>query len=207
VTVSPFPSWSWVGWVGAVELDSPLEYENAGLKFYKVLSDGRLSHIKQRSVTPRFESYLLSIGRSLPDYSWRNDQRMTIEPSDLPATLSDGISSAIVAFWTSTAVLDVKHDQVEYCGIMAPQILAHGEDIEVEWRQKPQFDTTRLEERCKFAIIGRHYLEGPGDGYQLAVLMVSDGEDGLVRRRGLLVMNETDWNALENRQWEKVFLR
>lgn len=196
-----------MGWVGAVELDSPLQYENAGLVLYRIRSEESLLPVEQLNVTQSFEAHLTNAGRPLPEHSWRNSQMTTITPSDVPDTVfSQKVEPAVLCFWTSTAVLEVEYDKVDDCGVLVPQMSSNGEVLEAEWKQKPLHCVAQASERCKFAVISRHYLEVPEYGFQLVVLMLSDDDKGLVYRRGLVIMFEKDWIALTDRKWEKPFL-
>ena len=123
VVSSPFPSWSWLGWHGP----SPMPTMNRallggrlGLKFYSIQNDGTPLVLDENPfVGPerdfskkeymKYSDLHEQIGypRDFPHSSIRYENR-TVYAGDIPQEiLSRRHRPSILAFWTSTAILDM----------------------------------------------------------------------------------------------------
>ena len=138
----PFPSWSWLGWMGTVKyfnaLRGKLDATTVDLGFYYFFG-GKLLSVNQSGGT-----------RSLTEMGVREDGDKTIVTlEDIPKSLDRVLvqevdQSNILIFWSSTARLHVRHDGVDSKG-NAKLILSHGagnkrKDIDARlWFQKPSF--------------------------------------------------------------------
>lgn len=207
-TLCPFPSWSWVGWVGPNNLGQTfgsLFSRTPGLVFYHLDSSGqprelppdqRLQELNSAAKTDRSES-LSSL--------WK-ESRTIVAATDVPEIVfKRRIAPAILCFWSSTAMLKVQHEMGDDFGFPVPLVSHNGRAIYCIWTHKPEFEKGNEDQMAKFIVIARDSLEEVRQKEQLAVLYTCC-EDGVTYRRGQMSINELDWIALDNRNWELVIL-
>lgn len=206
----PFPTWSWLGWVGYIDFEDTCGYldcEDAGLVFYRVRANGVPEKIEQNT---RFRTYWGSFYQGIPvvpDYSWRKDQRIEDQTSDVPnAIFSRNLHPLTLMFWTSCAELKVEHDRGDQYGQPVPKLSDDGKTVKAYWPHCPSYLRDNMIEYVKFIVISRGPLEHIGGKATLSVLMVEEDADGLMRRRGMATVDESQWIELRNREWRLVFL-
>lgn len=203
-----FPSWSWVGWVGDIifaQLFGKLTSRTPGLVFYNLDPDGQPRIMPQES---KFSEPKLrpSVKRNRSvSPTWKDESKWEIIRADIPEMVfMRGMEPTILCFWSSTAVLHVKHGAGDHFGTPVPLLSHNGSPIAGLWNHVPQCESG-LEEFTKFIVIARDSLELQRNNDQLAVIL-SGSEDGVYYRRGLVSINETEWIALDNRAWELIIL-
>jgi hypothetical protein len=210
VDLCPFPSWSWVGWVGRIIFDDLFGYldsKNAGLVFYTLQEDGRPQPILQNTKFRPYKPWYSKTDPQPPDYSWRDENRTDVTAAQVPKEIfSRRIHPTVICFWTSTAILEVHHDAGDHAGSPVPQISRNGLVLDTFWPHKPRASSEKTTEQAKFIVIGRGSLEDVRGKNELSVLMVDEDHDGVLYRRGMAEVNESQWVALDNREWEIVFL-
>lgn len=111
-----------------------------------------------------------------------------------------------MCFLTSTATLEVHHDTKHHYGSPAPQISRDELVLDTLWSHKPQMSFGKVIEQVKFIVVGRESVEDIRDHVQLFTLMADEDDNGVLYRRGMAVVNETQWVTLNNRVWEIVSL-
>ncbi|KAI8635636.1 heterokaryon incompatibility protein-domain-containing protein [Xylariaceae sp. FL1651] len=224
---SHFPSWSWVGWVGRVyfhELFGPLDGEHAGLKFYHLENTGTGETFTIRPIpqnkTFRVDGYEYSKPFQGTNPSWRGDTDAIIKPSDVPVgLLRPELRHTVLAFWTSCVELSLQYDKnargknkwdTENFSLWVDDTMK----LDVMWDQYPPVaedvghDGNGGIQRSliKCIVVGRDSLERRRERGQLRVLLVARHPSGGLSREGQVAIWEEDWNQLENRRWEVVFL-
>ena len=223
VMSSPFPSWSWVGWHGP----SPMPTMNRallggrlGLKFYSIQLDGTPLVLDENPfVGPERdfskEEYMkysdlheqIGYPRDLPHSLIRYENR-TVSAADIPQKiLSSKCLPSILAFWTSTAILDMKYEGY-YNGVRhCSQIdLSHGVvHFSSTWERNENFKPNG---KGKFIVIGTERIRmSHGGDVTVNLLLVDQDELGISYRHKLVTYTpESIWEKLENRKWELVFL-
>jgi hypothetical protein len=105
----PFPTWSWVGWVGEihfVECFGSLISADAGLKFYMINKSGRLEFIEEDKCS-NTKRPLEDLETMVTHPLWVPESRKEIKASEIPIYLfSAEIAPTVLAFWTSCAFFD-----------------------------------------------------------------------------------------------------
>ena len=212
VDLCPFPSWSWVGWVGRIIFDDLFGYldsKNAGLVFYTLHEDDQPQPILQNTKFRPYRPYRLlysKTDRQPPDYSWRDENRTDVTTAHVPKEIfSRRIHPTIICFWTSTATLEVHHDANDHAGTPVPQISRNGLVLNTSWPHKPRGSSEKVIEQVKFIVIGRESLEDVRGKNELSVLMVDEDHDGVLYRRGMAIVNESQWVALRQSRMEGCF--
>lgn len=105
-TLCPFPSWSWVGWVGDVSFDTncqSLNSEAVDIVFYYLDGSGA---VVQATGSPKTHNVAAS-----PASVWKEPESRTIVTlENIPeSVLPRSIASNILFFWSSSAELHVEH--------------------------------------------------------------------------------------------------
>jgi hypothetical protein len=209
-TEVPFPSWSWVGWLGQVPMFKSfrkLTYMDAGIIFYKISSNGHPELIWQHvSLSIKRDSKIPPIRLK---GSWRDESRNRITENDISnVVFTRKLWPIILACWSSTTVATFWHKNhdgtIRLFGRMAQGDL----EIRLSWDhflERPS-DASVISEKVKLIIIGREESSNPGVPDTLVALVSNaETESGLTYRRGLANISESDWISL-NRKWEKIFL-
>lgn len=222
VVSSPFPSWSWLGWHGP----SPMPTMNRallggrlGLKFYSIQSDGTPLVLDENPfVGPerdfskkeymKYSDLHEQIGypRDLPHSSIRYENR-TVYAGDIPQEiLSSRHRPSILAFWTSTAILDMKYEGYNGYHHCSRIDLSHG-DVHFcsAWERNENFKPSG---KGKFIVVGTERIRmSHGGDVTVNLLLVDQDELGISYRNKLVTYTpESTWEKLENRKWELVFL-
>ncbi|KAG0624160.1 hypothetical protein M758_3G228400 [Ceratodon purpureus] len=192
VTRCPFPSWSWVGWVGEVVFVAlflgNLKSETVDLIFYHLDGSG----------LPRIIVQAAAATQSLSQISIRkDDDRTIVTPEDIPeSVLTRSIARNILFFWSSAAILHVRHE------VDKPSLSCKGKVVPSLWSHEP-LSHPGHEEEAEFVVIGRESPKRKED--RLALLLVS-WENGVAYRRGLVRIKISDWVELGNRVWKMIIL-
>lgn len=214
----PFPSWSWVGWVGKVHFDEVfgiLTSRHAGLVFHRIHPNGMTEVIQQN--TEFKEKYPSSPWNKeepdIPQPDWRDESQTTITKSDIPdSVFSRNLSAIVLGFWSSSAVVTVhyKHSGRDWDLALRdhdPKILQNGQELKALWGQIPRHPPEMKSEVVRFIIIGRDTLSSSRAKEELVAIMADlETDEGLAHRRAIVTVRESDWNALDNKVWERIFL-
>jgi hypothetical protein len=214
----PFPSWSWVGWAGKVhfeEVFGVLTSRHAGLVFHRIHSSGTPEVIRQNMEFK--EEYASSpLNKEEPDIpqpDWRNESQTVITKCDIPGSVfSRNISANVLGFWSSSVVVTVqyKHTGRDWdIGLRsnAPKILQNGVEIKALWGQIPRHPPEMESEVARLIIIGRCTLSTVRAKEELVAIMADlETDEGLTYRRAMATIRELDWNKLEGKIWERIFL-
>ncbi|KAI1869175.1 uncharacterized protein JN550_005805 [Neoarthrinium moseri] len=222
VLSSPFPTWSWLGWHGhasMLTMGRALMGGRLGLKFYCIKRDSTLEALNE---TPfcgperdfsnkdymKTEDLHEQIGypRGLAHSSIKYDEREVTE-ADIPQSiLASKQLPAILCFWTSTAILEMKYEGWNHYHQCPAISLGHG-DVRFygAWEKHGDF---KLNGKGKFIVVGTQRTRMSHGGDVTAdLLLVDEDEDGILYRRKLVTyVPESVWDKLTNRRWELVFL-
>lgn len=222
---SPFPSWSWTGWFGTVNMDIGSVHSLTGtlsLKFYQIgpngepvsLHDGDPggSTVSQAPTgTPAKPDNNVGHTPQYPrtiEHSWMDNSKTEINTSDIPSSirLSD-VAPALLCFWTSTAVLDIHQEgpNASQPGNLNTTISDGKTTIRGFWTWKePKLNV----KQGKFIVVGAAVERPSHGGRPLLNLMLIDQDHAGVCRRRFLVSQvlESSWAKLGNLKWEIVCL-
>ncbi|KAH8649815.1 heterokaryon incompatibility protein-domain-containing protein [Xylariales sp. PMI_506] len=219
---SPFPSWSWAGWVGSVTMDITSVHSLIGLlplKFYHLDRDGKPKPILDDfdgMVAQYHKDTIAKLGSDasrLPRYpnpcthTWMDTTRTEVEAADVPrSVLASEAVPAILCFWTSTAILNIHQEPHPNNPSRLSTTISDGKTtIFGFWGwNPPRFDV----KQGKFIVIGGA-VERPTHGGRLLLnLMLVDEDDfGICYRRFTVSQAlESSWEKMETRKWEMICL-
>lgn len=209
----PFPSWSWVGWVGKVYFDEVfgrLTSRHAGIIFHKIYPDGKTEIIPQSSdFKDAYEVPQLSDGE--PDLSrpdWRDESRTAITKTDIPSTVfSRNLSAIVLGFWSSIALVTIQYSHVGREWGTVPKLIHNGDEIKARWGQIPWHPCELDAEDARLIVIGRDTLCSLRAREELIAIVANlKNDEGLSYRKAMVSIRESDWNNLDGRKWERIFL-
>ncbi|EPE06745.1 het-domain-containing protein [Ophiostoma piceae UAMH 11346] len=227
----PFPSWSWVGWVGPVlyeELFGSLLSEHAGIRFYVFSAtnpNGELVEVPQHTAfQDRWPASKKHV-RAPPLWRETSSAGNVVDASVVPEHIrrDSALRQIVLAFWTSwcprlhvmfEARTQVDDDIVnkadiweEIPGSTVPPAKFFG-----SWSQRPPRSWRTGLHVVECVVVGRDNLDNLSEHSRLVLLvteMVGDEDDelhGTRRRVASLTVDEKAWNALQTRRWEAVVL-
>jgi hypothetical protein len=216
----PFPSWSWVGWVGKVHFDEVfglLTSRHVGIVFHKIYPDGETEIISQSSDFKEAyeESQLPGFTDGEPDPSrpdWRDESRTAITKADIPsAVFSLNLSAIVLGFWSSTVLVTMQYSHAggESGGERStvPKLIHNGDEIKALWDQIPRHPCELDAEDARLIIIGRNTLSTLRAREELVAIVANlENDEGLSYRKAIVSIRESDWNNLESKKWERIFL-
>jgi hypothetical protein len=170
-----------------------------GFIFYKLDADGQPKIIQETRISKSPSQLSFRSGRdnSVPSI-WKDESKTEIGRAHIPeAVFTQHIESTILYFWSITAIFHVRRGVDYHSG--TPILLVSHKGLlikELRWHREPQCELG-LEEFVKCIVIARNNVE---ERYRDSlVVILSDSEDEISHRRGLVYINETDWIALDNR--------
>ncbi|KAF4848569.1 hypothetical protein CGCSCA4_v004937 [Colletotrichum siamense] len=231
----PYPSWSWVGWVGPNLFDDlfgHLAGEHAGLVFYML--DGekdRLIFIEQNQEFIKMESTNRTHRRAPP--TWREDVLREVSMKHVPQSLLvPELRPAVLIFWTSCCTLVLDHTMTRSVVRQEERKLHRAnegedekeEDSDDEQSRRVQMlrdrrgnkvrvvwdhylnDMTAASGEAELIIVGRSSTEYARPRSELVAYMVEKHPSGARTRVVSATVAEEEWNALADRRWELVFL-
>jgi heterokaryon incompatibility protein (HET) len=213
----PFPTWSWVGWVGKIYFDEVfglLTSRHANLIFYRLTRECEVEVVPQISdFKEKYEgSSLLSGEPKPPRPIWREDLRTEIMKSDIPSEVfQTGVSNTILAFWSSAVAVTLQyvHSGRKWdlgARVAEPKVLQNGVEVKAMWGQIPRHPPGLEAEDVRLIVIGRNTLSLLRGKEQLVAIVADrDTNKGLTYRRALVTVDEEEWNSLQ-RTWEKIIL-
>lgn len=215
-TECPFPSWSWVGWVGKVHFDEVfglLTSRHAGIIFHKIYPEGKTEIIPQSSdFKDKYRATELSgFNDGEPDPSrpvWRDESRTAITKPDVPSTVfSRNLSAIVLGFWSSTAIVTVQYLHTGRTQGTKPKLIHNGDEIKASWGQIPRHPSELDAEDARLIIIGRDTLCSLRAREELIAIVANlNSDEGLSYRKAMVSIRESDWNNLDGRTWERIFL-
>jgi hypothetical protein len=180
ITKCNFPSWSWLGWVGKVEVQLMSDPKGNGMIFY----------------------YLDGNGALIQAPGDRNDDTRTkITLKDIPKSIvSLSIASSILFFWSYTVELQVGYG-VNNLGQKKRFFSHDGKNLcRLVWSHHPAPDLGH-NELAEFVLIGENDLLD-----MLILLVIERKGTGVAYRRGLTEIKSSDWSKLDNRVWKMISL-
>ncbi|TVY30522.1 hypothetical protein LHYA1_G000592 [Lachnellula hyalina] len=217
---SPFPSWSWTGWLGSQISGGTGSYDMGllGLRFYRIDYDSNPIPIQEdmdANVSQWNKDVISALGTDTVtqprypaniEHSWMDKCKTEITVSHIPSSirLSDAAPS-LLCFWTSTAILKIKKEPTGSPPIPKIGITDGKTEIHGFWGWT---DFTLEEEEGKFLVIGAKKEKMSHGGRLLLTLMFVEVADDTVcyRRHIVRDLPESAWLKLENRKWEMVCL-
>jgi len=217
ITSCPFPSWSWVGWVGEIGLASShaiLDADAVDLIFFYLDSSGSLRQVESTVATRSLSKAIAKKTNGGP-----TRQRIRAKDDETVVTLERirperarrlSIASNILFFWSSTAVLLVKQNserrpasEGNYSLFQNGKLVkCQGNSFHKIWNVEPGHA-----EFIEFVVIGRFVswrVMRPGKN-ELAVLLLSWDVNGVAYRRELVFIKRSHWLQLE-REWKLISL-
>ncbi|KAI0379331.1 HET-domain-containing protein [Hypomontagnella monticulosa] len=219
---SPFPSWSWLGWHGNAPMPTmnrALLGGRLGLKFYRIERDGTPLVLNEnpfrgpeRDFTSKdymkYEDLHEQYGypRGLAHPSIRYDE-MEVNTADIPqSVIRSQRAPAILCFWTSTAILNMKYEGWGHYHNCPKIALSWGNVcFYAAWGRDEDFQPNG---QGKFIVVGTERLRMSRGGYiTMNLLLVDQDEEGISFRHKLVTsVEESVWEKLGSRKWELVFL-
>ncbi|KAK5941227.1 hypothetical protein PMZ80_006504 [Knufia obscura] len=211
---SPFPSWSWVGWIGnigMVSLHPSITIGTLGLQFYSFDERGILTRADTPSPPDKTVYDGLQQQIRYPPaatHNWMDKSRQVIDTADVPATVvaRRNIMPSLLCFWTSVATLKIErrgwdnyHNE--------PRVIMSQDEVEFAglWGRYKDLDPP---DHGLFIVVGAAKLRmSHGGDLTLKLLLVDRDNDLVCRRKHLITeVKERDWERLRNKKWEMVFL-
>lgn len=218
----PFPSWSWAGWLGPVNMDLDSVHSLNGLlplRFYRLGSeciptpihddvDGMVSQYNDETIaklgsdTARLPRY-----PTASEHPWMDKGKTEITSADIPVRIrSSDMVPSLLCFWTSTAILDIHQEPQASNPARLSTTMSDGKTtIYGFWG----WNETRLDvKQGKFIVVGGAVERPTHGGRLLLSLMLVDEDDNGVCYRRLIVSKvlESSWVKLKNLKWEMVCL-
>ncbi|KAG0603161.1 hypothetical protein M758_10G070800 [Ceratodon purpureus] len=200
----PFPSWSWVGWVGKVKMGYSLEAKMLGLHFYFLPRNGcKLVMVECSTIC--LDSLIQRLKKP--------DERMDVHINDgkVQKALPKSIASNILFFWSSAARFYIRVEPNGF--VTCSRKIATNNIIEVVIKipfHRPLLPPESTHAEYKLVVIG--IVEGMLSPFneevrdELAVLVCSENENqGVVYRKGLIQISITEWKTCEP-EWELICL-
>ena len=177
-----FPSWSWLGWVGKVEI--------------QLMSD-------PQDMIRMVIYYLDGTGTLVqaPDTPRNDDPRTKITLEDIPESIRALSTHArILFFWSHTAELQVGFG-VSKSGSKKRFFRHNGQNLcGLHWSHQPAADLGDGE-LAEFVLVGENDLLN-----RLILLVIAREDFGVAHRRGQAEIKSSDWNKLNNRVWKLISL-
>jgi hypothetical protein len=171
IVEGPFPSWSWVGWVGKVHFDEVfglLTSRHVGIIFHKIYPEGKTDIIPQSSdFKDAYEGSEFSRSNDgepdPPRPDWRDESRTAITKTDIPSIIfSRNLSAIVLGFWSSTAVVTMQYSHASRGSSKKlgtePKLIHNGDEIKASWDQIPRHPSELDAEDARLIIIGRNTL-------------------------------------------------
>ena len=82
-----------------------------------------------------------------------------------------------------------------------------GVEVQADWDQIPRNVDRLSAEECRPIIVDRDIKGYARDDREVcAIVADANTDESLTYRKGLVSIRESEWNALEGRTWENVFL-
>ena len=226
----PFPSWSWIGWVGPVlyeELFGSLLSEHAGIRFYVFRAtspDGELVEVPQHTAFQ--DRWPASSKHVRAPALWRETSSTAnvVDAGVVPAHIrrDPALRQIVLAFWTSCCprlhilyearthfdndIVNTADVWEETPGSTAPATFSGS------WSQRPPRSWRTGLHVVECVVVGRDNLDNLAKDSRLVVLVTETvGEEdkqlhGTRRRVAALTVDEKAWNSLQTRRWEVVVL-
>lgn len=211
-----FPSWSWVGWTGDGQTkltNQNLTTEALGLRFYRVIEDGKTLTGLDQAVKFNQNVDLLVEGSNLPD---RSSRPYEVSIQDLPADGSINLTSTL-CFWTVSTRLDLTSRSsggnlmsADFDPLASEFALSQGphSPIQVSWSHI----SPSLKQGDKVEVIAVAQNRGVWDYGHIAngaigIMFISWDASGVTAsREGFAWMAIRDWTALRDRTWKLIIL-
>ena len=204
----PFPSWSWVGWVGRASLGT----DNASFRdlppvivFYKISENAEPEELFP--CNSKQQQRRIDLDQVAPP--WLDASNTLITPDLLPDHVLEGpLASAILCFWTSIARLEVTY-RPGTPTTNEEKAMSHFLEVEQEgYRFSARNLQTSFVEAgyYDFAVFRRDVFRSEkfGDEIDLnAFCLVWD--DDVAYRIGMVEVKEEQWMRL-NREWRPIVL-
>lgn len=201
---APFPSWSWLGWQGEVDVNipKPLGSLQSELEFYRVDIDGRLMKIDEGGGREKNWKLKLTIDEKLQS-CWKGPTTLKADDFQGGRCFRD---SGLLRFWTSHALLRLtRFDDDCRCYFFD----AKGQETGYVFSE---LISTREDEFHSFIVLSRYYTY-VGDSevrpyLRLNVMLVrwDDEKSGLASRVTVGVIDELAWVEADP-QWILVTLQ
>lgn len=220
---SPFPSWSWTGWVGssvAMYVDSVHSITGLlPLRFYRLGRNGDpipIHNDLDDVMSQFYNDTVADLGDDAkrsplyPDtyeHVWMDKTKTEITTPDISdGTRSSDVAPALLCFWTSTAILKIHQEpHKSQVGNRNTTISDGKTTIRGFWTWKePKLEI----ENGKFIVVGSAVERPSHGGRVLLNLMLVDEDAGGVCYRRFIVTKVLDssWAKLENLKWEIICL-
>jgi hypothetical protein len=203
IITSPFPSWSWVGWIGRVTYKTPsLIPVSLGLAFYAVDNDKPPQKI---SISEPIFNIEYDVGWLPPSFAsgfLNGGSKTTVELQDLPPkTLSSPVAVTLLCFWTFS--------------IPVPQIDSENFPSLLQMLRFGDFDkndflwTLRHNESPPELIVVARFKQtrtaSKNESDEIRLLLIT-WKDGVAYRLGVVSICVPDWNQVDDKVWKLIIL-
>ena len=151
----PFPSWSWIGWIGRIyctKLLKNLTSRHAEIFYYRIHDNGKLELVEQNETLAEYEGSLLVQDEEGPVTlvsQWRDMSQTVIRQNDIPQSAIDrGIHTIVLCFWSSVLPVTVHYSHNGRLWVDTssrhtrkfPMIMSRGVEVHAHWGQMPRHD-------------------------------------------------------------------
>lgn len=207
---SKFPSWSWLGWQGILNLPAyQSRTDKPELEFYKLDIEGNIASFslrKEETGTTQIKKPTFSPWAS----AWKGETKVTINTD--PHGKKPFRDSGRLIFWTSHARLRLKKMIKMYTSafqVLEWRIVNSSGQFIGRLKGSSALEAVREDEYFSFVIVSRvYYTYTTVDQHELNVLLVSwdDREKNVVSRICSGIVDEDAWVEVE-REWLLVTLQ
>jgi hypothetical protein len=194
----PFPSWSWVGWIGKVWIRLDSRQSSPIFFTYSESKHTQLIEVKSHSESKVQPFWTRSGWEVTGDTVIRNEH----VPDGVGVTVS---LNCILAFWTDVAEVLIRWQDTDVTWISYhEESKVKAEICQEEVKMMSTWGQIPIDVESLSSTDGSLVVIGTNSCY-VNVLLVS-WTDGIAYRRGIASVKESDWIRLRRRVWKPVFL-
>jgi len=199
IVVTPFPSWSWIGWTGqngVGEAGGAWRKEDHVLRFYHIDEEGNI----QELISQKRDQALLN--KSFP--SWVDSTKTVITANDIPThIIGTTVAPALLCFWSSACHAEIHFQRFGFAqirqGNIAFSILHHRISEHSHYLAQPWHTVI---EPADFVVIRRSVGD---DARGILDLLRLKWNAGVAYRSGLFHIMEEEWETLDT-IWRPIVL-
>ena len=218
LTSSPFPSWSWLGWKGFINLEPVHRYitiGRIGLHFFRLNESGQPLRIDTPEAPPGpyAEGDVRRITQYPPDaeHEWFDGTCQDVTIDDVPVDLrvqSDLIPS-LLCFWTSAATLRIKPLGINsFYNEYSTEMSDGTTHLIGLWPAVTKDFEYPVEGKFIIVSVEKERMSRGGNLILTLLWVEHDADLPSVcrRKRVITTVREEEWVKLNNREWQLMLL-
>jgi hypothetical protein len=200
---SPFPSWSWVGWIGRVTYKTPnLIPVSLGLAFYVVDNDRLLQKISTLELIFNIEYDVGWLPPSFASSFLNGGSKNTVELLDLPPkTISSPVAVTLLCFWTFSIPVP-KIDSENFPSFLQMLQFRDFDKNDFLWTLRHTENPMELIAVARFKQT-RTASKNKSD--EIRLLLIT-WKEGVAYRLGVVSISVSDWNMVHEKVWKLIVL-